>query len=265
MLQVADRPLVAVISGVGPYAGLDFQRKILDNTLASKDQEHASFVALSCPALIPDRTAWLLDPEASDNPAEGLFICARMAWSIGAKAIAVACNTAHAGKIFGPLRSRVEQDLPGLTLVNMIQACAEHIALHTPYRRIGLLATKGTHAARVYHEYVNAELGLTLIEPESRGIEKIHQAIYHPQYGIKATGTPVTNRAESIIAAEVWRLEDKGVDAVILGCTELPLALGHKEFDLPLIDPGVLAARELVRASVPDRLRPFARSDTGVA
>jgi aspartate racemase len=256
MVQI-ENPLIAVVAGVGPYAGLDFQRKILDNTIALRDQDHANLIAISCPSLVPDRTAWLMDPLEHADPGEGLFTCAKMAWTLGAKALVIACNTAHANKIFSPLAVRVQQELPGIQLVHMIKACANYIVEHTPYRRIGLLATKGTHNARVYHEYINQTVGLELVEPEQRGIEKIHNAIYNPEFGIKVTGTPVSNRAESIVAAEIWRLEDMGVDAVILGCTELPLATGHKEYELPLIDPGVFAARELLKAAVPDRLRPL--------
>ena len=48
--------MIGIVGGVGPYAGLDLLRKLLDNTLANSDQEHLDTVLLSLPSGIMDRT-----------------------------------------------------------------------------------------------------------------------------------------------------------------------------------------------------------------
>jgi aspartate racemase len=52
--------MIGIVGGVGPYAGLDLLRKVYDNTVAGKDQDHLDVVMISVPAAIPDRTAYLL-------------------------------------------------------------------------------------------------------------------------------------------------------------------------------------------------------------
>ena len=71
-MELEQKPLAGIIGGVGPYAGLDFVRDIFNNTIALSDQEHIGVLLVSCPAIIPDRTKYLLDEETV-NPALGLF------------------------------------------------------------------------------------------------------------------------------------------------------------------------------------------------
>ena len=43
-------PIIGIIGGIGPYAGLDFVQKIFSNTRAKKDQEHLNCILISCPS-----------------------------------------------------------------------------------------------------------------------------------------------------------------------------------------------------------------------
>jgi aspartate racemase len=52
--------IIGVVAGCGPFAGLDLLRKILEQTIASADQEHLTVVSVSQPCAIPDRTQYLL-------------------------------------------------------------------------------------------------------------------------------------------------------------------------------------------------------------
>ncbi|MDL2228974.1 amino acid racemase [Treponema sp. OttesenSCG-928-L16] len=246
--------LVGIIGGVGPHAGLDFMRKIFNNTIAVKDQDHISTVLISCPALIPDRTCFLLDEE-KENPAEGMSECAGKLYAAGAGYVCVACNTAHSGRIFAPFCRSVEESFPGLRVVNMLETCAGYVKQYLPkVKTIGYLATKGTYASGVYREYFSADQGFTLIEPEIQGQERIHEAIYSKEFGIKAHSDPVHPKARSILLYETFKLSDRGADAVILGCTELPLAVNPLDFSIPILDPGLLTARRLIGLVAPEKL-----------
>ena len=52
---------IGIIGGVGPAAGVDLFNRILSHTSAEKDQEHLNVLLTSCPSLIPDRTAYLIE------------------------------------------------------------------------------------------------------------------------------------------------------------------------------------------------------------
>jgi len=229
-------------------------RNIFNSTRAVKDQEHIDCVLVSCPSLIPDRTEFLFSDPETENPAMGMFGSARKLHAAGVSYAVVACNTAHSVRIFKPFCETVKKALPGLTIVNMLEACASHVKQNLNVKRIGLLATKGTHKSRVYHEYFGDYF--ELLEPDEAGQEKIHDAIYSEEFGIKAFSQPVKPLARETIVREISRLVGQGAQAVILGCTELPLALQASEVPIPAIDPGLIAARALVRLAAPEKLLP---------
>jgi aspartate racemase len=249
-------PILGVIGGVGPYAGLDFLKKIFDNTDAAKDQDHIGCVLVSCPALIPDRSEFLLNGAipADGNPAYGMFKCAEKVYATGARYLATACNTAHMGRIFTPFCAMVNDSLPDMVIVNMLETCASAIKERGQYRRIGLLATKGTHTSGVYHEYFKVTDGFTLIEPELPMQERVHDAIYNEVYGIKACARPVSREARGILASAAQELADRDAEAVILGCTELPLGMDAVGFSFPFIDPALFTARRMIALAAPEKL-----------
>jgi aspartate racemase len=256
--RVEAAPDVGVIGGVGPYAGIDFLEKILLNTQAVKDQDHISCMLISCPALIPDRSEFLLGKSpGGENPAQGMFSSAATLYKAGARYVSVACNTAHSSRIFTPFQDAVRESLPGLTVVNMLETCALFVKNHSMSRRLGLLATLGTYKSGVYHEYFRKEDGFTLIEPEEQGRVKIHNAIYHEESGIKAHPHPVKARTKNAVLYEAYRLVERGAEAVILGCTELPLAMRQDDMGAPLFDPALLTARALIQLAAPEKLAPL--------
>jgi len=258
----ANMTIIGVIGGVGPEAGLDFVRKIFSNTLAVKDQDHLNCMLVSCPSIIPDRTDFLLKgTEESENPAFGMFESARRLYLAGVNIAVVACNTAHASRIFSPFCSMVRESLPNLRIVNMLETCAAHVKDNLHINRLGLLATKGTFKSKVYHEYFRKEDGFELIEPDKEGQEKIHQAIYNETFGIKANSGKIPAEAIDSINHEIIRLINRGAGAIILGCTELPLAMAGQpplpgaKGSLPIIDPGLITARLIIEMTSPEKLK----------
>jgi aspartate racemase len=249
----SSQNLIGVIGGVGPQAGLDFVQKIFANTKAKKDQDYLDCILVSCPSIIPDRTGFLLKGGEDENPAFGLFESARRLYSAGARIAAIACNTAHADRIFSPFCSMVKESLPDMKIVNMLETCAAY-AKETRISRLGLLATIGTHKSRVYYEYFREEDGFLLIEPDSAGQSSIHEAIYNEHFGIKAQSQKISSEAIKRINHEILALTEKGAEAIILGCTELPLAVQSLNYTVPIIDPGLITARRLIALTEPEKL-----------
>jgi aspartate racemase len=247
--------LLGVIGGVGPQAGLDFAGKIFSNTRAVRDQDHLNCMLISCPSIIPDRTGFLLQGKSEEeNPAFGMFESARRLYKAGVRIAAVACNTAHAERIFAPFLGMVKESLPGLGIVNMLETAALFVKESLRIKRLGLLATIGTHESRVYNEYFKAEEGFQLMEPDNSGREKTHEAIYSEKFGIKAHSQNIKPQAQALINAEIERLISQGTKAVILGCTELPLAVRNQNFPVPVIDPALLTARRMIQLTAPEKL-----------
>jgi len=252
-----EQSAIGVIGGVGPHAGLDFVRKIFTNTRAVKDQEHINCMLISCPSLIPDRTGYILknENEEAENPAVGMLESAGYLYAAGVRYASVACNTAHSEIIFSHFMELVKEKFPGFNIINMLESSAVYVKKTYPdIKRIGLLATKGTYKSRVYHEYFKKEDGFEIIEPEERGQERIHEAIYSETYGIKANSIDISPQARDWISYEIYRLMDRDAEAVILGCTELPLVVSPQNYAIPVIDPGLITARRLIQLTNPHKL-----------
>jgi len=173
--------------------------------------------------------------------------------------VGVPCNTAHAPLIFDVVEREVAAQLPGIRLLHLVRETVAAVCEFLPQGgTIGLLATLGTYASGVYQTHVE-EVDLCgryrLLEPDEEGKRRIRDAIYDTSYGIKAKPTPVTFRDIDSLSAEVWRLNERGANMVIMGCTEIPLALDCRAFPFPLIDPAIALARALICAAEPTRLR----------
>jgi len=247
-------PLIGIVGGLGPYAGLDLVRKLLDNTLAEADQDHLPVALLSAPSLVEDRTRFLLG-ESEANPGLDIAELVLRLERVGAQVIGIPCNTAHAPLIFEAMSERLVEAGSSIRVLHMIEEVATHVASRS-LRRVGLVATKGTVISGVYPEV----LGKRSIEVEGLAPDlqdRVQSAIYDATYGIKAKATPVTERARAEVLAAVDSLIAREVEAVILGCTELPLAVPDAERSgIPLIDPATILARALIRAVAPEKLRP---------
>ena len=249
--------VIGIVGGVGPYAGLDLQRKILEQTIAAADQDHLPVIAVSWPGPIPDRTAYLLGHVAA-NPALAIVEQLRLLANAGASVAAIPCNTAHAPTIFDIIQTGVAGFERPPRLLNMVDETTAMLASHYPaIRTIGVLSTTGTLQARLYPAALEP-LGYRVVVPdEARQATVIHPAIYDPAYGLKATGA-ATGRARDALQQGLDTLCEMGAEAIILACTELPLALPEREYGgRPLIDPALALARALVRAADPERLKPW--------
>lgn len=241
-------PTIGIVGGVGPYAGLDLQAKILAETPATRDQDHLPVIALSRPGEIPDRTAFLLG-ETVDNPAKPILRQLRLLSEMGATVAAIPCNTAHAAPIFDVIEAGVAGFDRPLRLLHMIREVATYLGTHHPgLRRVGVLSTTGTYTVRLYPRLLEP-LGYEVIVPgEAMQRDLIHPAIYDTDYGIKALGW-ATDRVRADLHKGLTALKAMGAEAVVLGCTELPLALPEPAAaGLPLIDPTRVLARALVWA-----------------
>ena len=248
---------IGIVGGVGPYAGLDLNRKIFDETIAGSDQDHLPVILASLSASINDRTRYLLRGDV-ENPAQGLFnVLARLA-SIGVTVAGIPCNTAHAEPIFRKIEEKLRDSGLTLKLLNMITEVMDHIQrVFPPDARIGVLSTLGTYQTGLYASYME-KAGIGMLLSEEKQAEEIHLSIYDPTYGIKAHSHPVTKEARQVVVNAVRELGERGATAVILGCTELPLALALDSLDnIVLIDPATILARALIRETYPGKLKPL--------
>jgi aspartate racemase len=228
---------IGIVGGVGPAATADFMNKIIRNTKASRDQEHIKIIVENNPQ-IPDRTGNLIGD--GPDPTIALYSTCKKLESNDASLIAIPCNTAHA---------YVERIQPYLSIpiVNMLYETREYIRTNYKGRtQIGLLATSGTVQSRVYHDAF-AGTGFTLLTPDDAYQARVMESIYGKN-GVKA-GYSEGQCLTDLLAA-LHHLVDKGVEVIILGCTELPLILSENsdyrvgDRTVAILDPTEILARK---------------------
>jgi aspartate racemase len=279
-----NKPVVCgIVGGVGPMAGVKLHEKIIALTPTNgTDQDHVTVHHVSRSFGIGDRTEYLLSPLQYKmlNPAEGALQAFRALVGSAAETgiptelvVGVPCNTFHAPLIWNVFESGVkecaaEHKEVSVTLINMVDATVEYILrtlhkTHNGIEKIGLLSTEGTKETKLYHDKFKAHGVEVICVPEAMQID-LTQALYDPTWGIKAQSSPVTNLAiETMHNCAEWLAQVGKVEGIILGCTEIPLALpatsSFGNWSIPLVDPVEVLASTFVdhakRRSMKDRVR----------
>ena len=245
---------IGIVGGLGPYAGLDLVKKIFQRTKADRDQEHLPVMLYSFPDEVPIRTAYLLG-RTSQNPGEPLGRIMVSLAQGGAKIIAMPCNTAHHPKILDVALKALHDYDPSVQFINIIESSIRQIERTCrPLSHIGILATVATLETGLYQKEL-LKKGFTPVILNNKECMAVQEAINSPFFGIKKTTPHISNESRAILLNGALRLSEKDVDAILLGCTEIPLAITEKElFGKKIIDATDALAIEIVNAFAPSKL-----------
>jgi len=254
--------VIGIGGGVGPEAGIELQKQIIQNTNAGgTDQGHIDVYHISRASDIVDRTEFLLN-NAKENPAEGMYRTAQTLHSAASIAdkelvMGIPCNTFHTPKIFNRFLELLELNGLNITVVNMLQETGEFIKKSYPnITKVGLMSTTGTRTVNTYKKVLEP-IGFNIIEVPELMQPELHDSIYNKEWGIKAVNRN-SSKARDNFLRFAENLQKQGVDIIILGCSEIPLVLSEKHFNgIPLIDPVLVLARALIREVAKEKLRPI--------
>lgn len=220
---------IGIIGGMGPMATADLFHKIVLHTQAASDQEHIH-VLIDNNTEIPDRTAALLS--GGQDPLPYMSKSARWLEAGGADCLIMPCNTAHC------YHSQLQKTVK-IPLLNMLELTCQSMA-DKGVRCAGLLATNGTVQTGVYARMAE-RFGITLLTPDSAGQQAVMELIYQ---GVKA-GAEVFDTEK--VCQAVDHLRRGGAETIVLGCTELPLAVEMYHLSFPSVDPTLELAKGAIR------------------
>lgn len=224
---------IGILGGMGPAATVDLLHKVIEATPATRDQDHVPVVAWNVPQ-IPERLAAMRGEGPSPLPA--MIEGARALESVGCEALAIACNTAHHWA--DELRSAVR-----IPLLHIAEVAVDTLATRVPKpTRVGLLATRGTIQSGFYQRALDARGFAWALPGEDDQAHGVDAAIAQVKVGRIDAG-------RAIFEGVARRMLDGGCDALILGCTELPLLLPGCSVGARCIDPNDTLARAIVRHS----------------
>ncbi len=160
-------------------------------------------------------------------------------------------NTIHQGLPF------IEARLPR-PFLHIAEVVAKE-GVHRGFRCIGLLGTRYLVNSEVYPQALTAH-GVAYVRPEAAEREEINHIIFDEL--VCGVFRP---EAVAYFQQVISRLKDRGCDAVVLGCTEIPLIMNDGNSPLPTLDSTRLLARAALRRALGDlRAHPITTSATRV-
>ena len=216
--------MIGILGGMGTQAGLDFCNKLAMLNRGKIDQEYPLFILYNKSNIpgrpesigVQTRTFSTLPRNAKNitkynKVLKSLLEGCRSLEKSGCKFIVIPCNTAHYW--YDDLNKIIK-----IPIINM----PKEVFLHTKKvckknSKIGLLATEGTLKTQIYEKLFNNQY--ELIKPlDNLQIKSVNKTIKHVKMGnIKL--------AEKSIKPAINYLIKKNCKKIILGCTELPIAI----------------------------------------
>lgn len=202
---------LGVLGGMGPMAGAAFALRLAALTPADADQQHIPTLLRNDPR-IPDRSSAYM--AGGENPLPYMVEGVRFLERAGAQLIAIPCNTAHLW--YDDIAASTQRPV-----LHIIRAVIDDLRrLGLPTGRIGLMGTAATLKLGLYQRHLEAE-GYECLVPDDDEVERYCMA------SIRAVKGNRLEAAYAPAADGIARLKARGADAVVLGCTELPLAVPH--------------------------------------
>jgi aspartate racemase len=174
-----------------------------------------------------------LDADDWDGVAELMLGSAAKLAAAGADFLICPDNTIH---------QAMDQVVPRSPLpwLHIAEVVADR-ASERGFARVGVLGTRWLTGSEVYPAALAAR-GMRCVRPEAAEREEIHRIIMD-----ELTAGLLTPGALACHQRVIGRMKDAGCDAVVLGCTEIPLLVNDSNSPLPTLDSTRLLAQAALR------------------
>ena len=239
--------MIGILGGMGTQAGLDFCNKLAILYRGKIDQEYPLFILYNKsnipgrPESIVIQTKKLFNQQSNKKSKKKYSLvlksllkgCQSLKKS-KCKFIVIPCNTAHYW--YDDLKKKIN-----IPIINMPKEVFNHTTKECKKdTTIGLLATEGTIKTGIYNKFFDKRYNL-IYPKKNIQINSVNKAIKLVKMGKVKT-------ANKIIKSAISYLIKKKCKKIILGCTELPIAIfAFKSFDTiksskVFLDPNLILA-----------------------
>jgi aspartate racemase len=227
--------MIGILGGMGTQAGLDFCNKLAKLNKGKTDQQYPLFVLYN-KSNIPGRPENL---HKYNKVLKSLLAGCKFLEKSKCRFIVIPCNTAHYW--FDDLQKKTKIpiiSMPKEVYAHSIKTCKKN-------SKIGILATEGTLKTGVYNKFFDKKF--KLINP-NKSIQKnyVNKAIKFVKMG-------KIKEAEKAVRPAVNALIKMKCNKIILGCTELPIAIfAFKSFQKikkskTFLDPNLILAHSSMK------------------
>ena len=243
--------MIGILGGMGTQAGLDFCNKLAILNRGKIDQDYPLFLLYNKsnipgrPESIGTQTGKLSNKSIKNNKKKyslvlkSLLVGCKLLKKSKCKFIVIPCNTAHYW--YDDLRKKIN-----LPIINMPFEVFKHTSKKCKKNSsIGLLATEGTLKTGIYNRFFDKKYKLIFpnIITQKNSVNK----------AIKFVKMGKVKEANKVIRPAVDYLINKNCKKIILGCTELPIAIfAFKSFKKVktsriFLDPNLILANSAMK------------------
>ena len=225
---------LGILGGMGPAASAEYITRLIQQTQANCDQEHIPFVLWNEPRT-PDRSTSLRNGD--DLPLPYLLQGIQVLKDAGCNFVVIPCNTAHFW-----YDELIKFRIPIIHIVDSVaySLCDADVDSGT----IGVMGTQATIELGLYQNHLT---DWNCIVPSQEEMNNIVQ----PAIDLVKAGDMIKSHA--MLMSVVDSLITRGAKAVVLGCTEIPLAIReNNQNGIPLIN----SIDSLVKAAIKEFDRP---------
>ncbi len=219
---------IGVLGGMGPEATVRFYSHLINECQvqfnAQKDEDYPEIFIYNLP--IPDVVNDI------SNQKKTVFMLqngAQLLEKTGSDFIAIPCNTVH--YFYDAMRHAVK-----VPILNSIDETAKQLRINS-ISCVGILATSTTIQTELYQKTLQ-QIQIQCVLPEKQ--EEVTTIIENILAGKKIEEDK--NKLKRIIQS----MQKQGAQAVVLGCTDLPLLLTQKDVSIPLFDSLEILAKATI-------------------
>lgn len=128
----------------------------------------------------------------------------------------------------------------GLPFISIVEETAKRVQI-SGIKKVGLLGVKPTMSGNFYHSNL-ANFGVDTLTPSAEDQDIVHNLIYN-----ELVHNIVTDKSREIFVKIINKLIIDGAEAIILGCTEIPLLIRQKDVDIPLFNTTEIHCKAAVK------------------
>jgi len=222
---------IGIIGGIGPESTVDYYKLIIGAF-------HEKQADLGYPEIIIysanlSSLMKILEAKKWDNLTDWLLDKVIALHNAGAEFAVIGSNTPHI--VFQEVSLR--SPIPMLNIIEETRKRAQNLGS----KKLGLMGTRFTMESDFFKKpFVENEM--VVVVPEKEDQELIHHRLFSEiELGIIKDST-----REELLSIVKKMIERHSIDAVILGCTELPLILNKDEFGIPFLNTTAIHAESIV-------------------
>ncbi len=215
---------------MGPLASVNVYAKIVEVAQekynATQDTDYPPMFIYNLPLEGFDETGFVDEEKVKGQLLDGV----RRLEGAGSDFIIIACNTVH--YFLSEMQGAVS-----IPILSLPDKTAERVEAEG-YKKVGLLSSQSTRELGLYRESLG-KVGTVVVTASEDEQKTLNTIILHVMSG---THTGTDSQALQKIMERM--VHNDGVEAIILGCTELPLVTHKNSIARPIFDTIVIAAEE---------------------